>query len=322
MRTPLTERLGIEVPIIQGSLGPWSSVRLAAAISEAGALGTLGTALRSGEQVRRDIEELRGLTAKPFVVNHTLRPFSEDAWRATLDERPPAVSLALGDPGPRVAEAHAAGCLFIHQVHTVEQARRSVAAGVDVVIAQGTEAGGFGGWVSALPLVPQVVDVAGEIPVAAAGGIADGRGLAAAIALGASGANIGTRFLAAEESAVPEAWKQAIVEAASEDAVKAPFAPTLLPPASHGGYPDVVPRVLRTPFVDRWNRDPAAVALEAERLSRELVEAIRTGRGHDYLPFTGQSAGLIDGVLPAAEIVRRLAAGAEDALRRAAALVG
>jgi len=317
VRTPLTERLGIEAPIVQGSLGPWTSVRLTAAICEAGALGTLGTALRSGDEVRDDIRRLRSLTDRPFAVNHTLRPFSEEAWRATLDERPPVVSLALGDPRPLVADAHAAGCLFVHQVHTVEQARAAVAAGVDVVVAQGTEAGGFGGWVGALPLVPQVVDAAGDVPVAAAGGVADGRGLAAALVLGAAGVAVGTRFLATEEAEIPDAWKQAIVAAPSQDAVKATFAPTLLPPPSPGGYEDVSPRVLRTPFVDRWNPDPAGAAAEREALSGELVGAILGGRGHDYLPFTGQTAGLIDRVLPVAEVVRSLVADAEAALRRA-----
>jgi nitronate monooxygenase/enoyl-[acyl-carrier protein] reductase II len=315
VRTALTERLGIEAPIIQGSLGPWSSVRLTAAICEAGALGTLGTALKGPDEVRADIRRLRSLTDRPFAVNHTLRPLSEEAWQVTLEERPPVVSLALGDPGRFVEEAHAAGCLFVHQVHTVEQARRAVAAGVDVVVAQGTEAGGYGGSVAALPLVPQVVDVAGETPVAAAGGVADGRGLAAALALGASGVAMGTRFLATEEAEVPDAWKRSIAAAVSEDAVKATFAPRILPPPSAGGYDSVVPRVLRTAFVDRWNR---AADAPGDEEARELVDAIRSGRGHEYLPFTGQTAGLIDSVLPVAEVVRRVVDGADAALRAAA----
>jgi enoyl-[acyl-carrier protein] reductase II len=321
VRTALTERLGIDAPIVQGSLGPWTSVLLTAAICEAGALGTLGTALRGCDEVRGDIRRLRSLTHRPFAVNHTLRPFSQDAWDATLAERPPVVSLALGDPRRLVAEAHDAGCLFMHQVHTVEQARAAVDAGVDVLVAQGTEAGGYGGWVAALPLVPQVVDVAGGTPVAAAGGIADGRGLAAALTLGAAGVAVGTRFLATEEAEVPEAWKQAIVAASSQDAVKATFAPPLLPPPAAGGYDGVVPRVLRTPFVDRWESDPDRAVAERESLSLEVAEAIRTGRGHEYLPFTGQTAGAIDEVLPVAEVVRRMLVEGDAALRRASALL-
>jgi nitronate monooxygenase/enoyl-[acyl-carrier protein] reductase II len=317
VRTPLCDRLGIEVPVIQGSLGPWSSVELAAAVSDAGGLGTLGTALRSTEQIRADIRRVRELTDRPFAVNHTMRPLSEEAWDATLEERPPVVSFALGDPAERVAQAHEAGAKFVLQAHTVEQVRRAAELGVDVVVAQGTEAGGFGGWVSTLALVPQAVEAAGGIPVAAAGGVADGRGFAAVLALGASGINIGTRFLASVEAEVADDWKGAIVEADSEDAVKAVFAPHVLPPASPGGFADVVPRVLHTPFVDRWNRDPEAAALEAPRLGQEIVAAIRAGRGHEYVPFTGQTAGLIREVLPVAEILRRLVEDAETALAAA-----
>ena len=316
MRTLLTETLDIEAPVIQASLGPWSSVRLAAAVCNAGGLGTLGTATKAAEDVRADIRALRELTDRPFAVNHTMRPLDEDAWLVTLDETPPAISLALGDPGERVAQAHAVGAKFIVQVHSVEQAKRVAELDPDVIIAQGTEAGGFGGAISTMALVPQVVDAVAPIPVAAAGGIADGRGLAAALVLGAAGINIGTRFLASEEAEIADDWKQAIVEADSQDAVKALFVPDLLP-ATDTAY-DVVPRVLRTAFVERWNRDVEGARLQAAELGRELIGALQRGRAHEYVPFTGQTAGLIDKVVPAAEIVRRLVAGAEDALRRAA----
>jgi enoyl-[acyl-carrier protein] reductase II len=151
-------------------------------------------------------------------------------------------------------------------------------------------------------------------PVAAAGGIADGRSLAAAILLGASGANIGTRFLASEEADVSDEWKQAIVAGRAEDAVKAEFAPDILPPASEGAYDGVAPRVLRTEFVDRWNADRDGARASAADLGREVVEAIRSGRGHEYLPFGGQTVGLIDEVLPVAAIVKSLVEGAESVL--------
>jgi enoyl-[acyl-carrier protein] reductase II len=170
VKTALTELLGIEAPIIQGSLGPWSSVGLTAAICEAGALGTLGTAIRSADDVRADIAALREQTERPFAVNHTLRPFGPEAWEATLAESPPVVSLALGHRPDLVEEAHEVGAIFVQQVHTVEQAERAVEAGADVIIAQGTEAGGFGGWISTLALVPRVVDAVAPVPVAAAVG--------------------------------------------------------------------------------------------------------------------------------------------------------
>jgi enoyl-[acyl-carrier protein] reductase II len=277
-------------------------------------LGTLGTAIRSADEVRADIAALRERTERPFAVNHTLRPLSPEAWEATLAASPPAVSLALGHRPHLVEQAHAAGALFIQQVHTVEQAERAAEAGADVIIAQGTEAGGFGGWISTLALVPRVVDAVAPVPVAAAGGIADGRGLAAAIVLGASGANVGTRFLASDEAEVGAEWKHAIVVARSEDAVKAEFAPDILPPASEGAYEGVLPRVLRTEFVDRWNADRDDARRLAGTLGQEVVEAIRSGRGHEYLPFSGQTVGLIEDVLPAREIVRSFVEGAERAL--------
>jgi len=213
--------------------------------------------------------------------------------------------------------AHAAGSRFVSQVHTPEQAERAAEAGADAIIAQGGEAGGFGGTISALALVPQVVDAVAPVPVLAAGGIADGCGLAAALVLGAQGVNIGTRFMAAAEAEIPDAFKAAIVAAGSEDAVKLEFAAAVFPPRPEDGFA-TEPRALRTPFVDRGNADPAAVEAERERLAGELVDAVRAGRGHELVPFAGQTAGLITSVQPAGAIVRGLVADAEPALRRAA----
>ena len=142
----------------------------------------------------------------------------------------------------------------MQQVHTVGQAYRVAERGVDAIVAQGSEAGGFGGTVGAMALIPQVVDAVSPIPVVAAGGIADGRGLAAALLLGAKGVNIGTRFLASTEATVPDDWKQKILAADSEDAIKVEFADHVFPrPSREGGY-GTLPRVLRTPFVEEWNR--------------------------------------------------------------------
>jgi nitronate monooxygenase/enoyl-[acyl-carrier protein] reductase II len=185
-----------------------------------------------------------------------------------------------------------------------------------VIIAQGAEAGGFGGFVSTMALVPQVVDAVSPIPVVAAGGIGEGRGLAAALALGAQGVNVGTRFLAAAESGAPEVFREAIVNARSEDSVKVEFADDLFPPAGEGGY-GTRPRVLETPFVEEWNRRLAEAAAEAPRLREELMQAFQESRGHELVPFSGQTAGMIGDVLPAAEIVRQIVDRAESALRAA-----
>jgi nitronate monooxygenase/enoyl-[acyl-carrier protein] reductase II len=323
LATPLCQLLGIRVPVIQGPLGgPWNqTMELAAAVCEAGGLGSIPTSLRGADRVLRDMARLRELTDRPFAVNHTRRPFSEEAFAATLREPPAVVSVALGDPGDLVKRVHEAGALYMHQVTTVEQARRAADAGADVISAQGMESGGFSGGVSALALVPQVVDAVRPIPVVASGGIADGRGLAAALVLGAQGVNIGTRFLAAAECGIPEAWKQRIVEARSEDAVKVEFADLVMPAPTAGGYP-TLPRSLRTPFVDRWNSDPAAAEREAERLRGEVDAAMAGGRAHELVPLTGQSAGIITEILPAAEIVRRMVAEAEAALRSAEPFLG
>jgi enoyl-[acyl-carrier protein] reductase II len=318
LRTAFCDLLGIDVPVVQASLGPWSSPELTAAVSNAGALGSLGTALRSPQQVRDDIHATRALTERPFVVNHTLRPFSEEAFALTVEARPAAVSLALGLRPELVELAHATGVRFLQQVHTVAHAVAAADAGVDAIIAQGGEAGGFGGTVGTLALVPQVVDAVAPVPVIAAGGIADGRGLAAALVLGAQGVNIGTRFVASVEARVSEDWKRALVEAASEDAVKVQFAEAVFPPAGEGGYA-TLPRVLRTPFVDEWNHRLDEVPGEAERLRAELGAALGEGRAHELVPFSGETAGLIREILPVAEILRRLVVEAEEALGRASA---
>jgi enoyl-[acyl-carrier protein] reductase II len=316
LRTPLCDLLGITYPIIQAAIGPWSSVELSAAVSNAGGLGSLGTALLSAEKLQSQIVQMRALTDRPFAVNHTARPFNEELFAITLKARPPIISFALGDPGDLVARAHDAGILFIQQVHSARQAREAAMRGVDAIIAQGGEAGGFGGNVSTMALVPQVVDAAGPVPVIAAGGIADGRGLAAALMLGAQGINIGTRFLASVEVTIGDDWKRRILAAESEDAVKVEFADAVFPSADPGGYA-TRPRVLRTPFVEHWNQHQDEVAREADRLRAELLGAVLGGRGHELVPFTGQTAGIIHDILPAGEIVRRIATEAEGALRSA-----
>ncbi|MFI6207403.1 NAD(P)H-dependent flavin oxidoreductase [Streptomyces sp. NPDC051041] len=315
LRTRLCDVLGIEVPVIGAPYGPYEQVDLAAAVCRAGALGSLGTAVRPVADLRRQWARMRELTDRPFAVNHTLRPLDEEAFQATLDERPAAISFHLGVPDDLVERAHDAGVRWIQQVMDVRQAEQAVRAGVDVIVAQGGEAGGQGGEVATMVLVPQVVDVAEGIPVVAAGGIADGRGLAAALALGAQGVSIGTRLLASTEMNIAEEWKNRIVAAEARDTVKLAHSDRFMPPFSRpGGY--AFPRSLRTPFLEEAEAHPERVR-PAEAGPR-IVEAMLSGRGHEFLPFTGQSAALVHDVLPAAEIVRRIVDEAETALRRAA----
>jgi enoyl-[acyl-carrier protein] reductase II len=210
------------------------------------------------------------------------------------------------------------GAKVIHQVHTVGQARKAAELGVDVIIAQGSEAGGQGMalGVGAMTLIPQVAEAVDPIPVLAAGGVADGRGLAAALVMGAQGANVGTRFVASEEASADKVWKRTILEAESEDAVRFEAWESIFPPASGGAYA-TVPRVLRTPFVEEWLGRTQEARREAERLRDEVLQAIRERTTHAILPFTGQTAGMVHDVLPAREIVERMVAEAELALARA-----
>lgn len=313
MRTRLCDILDIDVPVICAPFGPWDSVHLASAVCGAGGLGSLGTAVRSLPELQEQWRRLRALTDRPFAINHVTRPFDEDCFAATLQFRPAAISFHLGDPGELVDRAHRCGIRWIQQVMDVEQARTAVERGVDVIIAQGGEAGGHSGFISTMALVPQVVDVAGDIPVVAAGGIADGRGLAAALALGAQGIAMGTRFLATPEMAISPDWKQMIVTARSADALHDEVIDSLLPPYNRPSYPARV-RTLPTPFLREWAGREDELVARAATIEPELVAAVRAGGGHDYVAFAGQSAGLVTEIRPAAEIVRDVVAHAEAVL--------
>src|SRR6266700_203004 len=306
LRTQLCDLLQIEFPVIQAGMGPFTVAQLVAAVSSAGGLGSLGASQRPGADLERQLALIRRLTDRPFAL--------------TLTAKPSIISLALGEPGDLVKRAHDVGILVMQQVHTVKQARQAAEREVDVIIAQGSEAGGFGGTVAALALVPQVVDAVSPIPVVAAGGIADGRGLAAALVLGAQGINVGTRFLATREAPISEGWKQAILAAESEDAGKVEVWNDMFPLPGGGGY-GTVPRALRTPFIEEWQQRRDDARREAERLQGEVNAALQQGRLHETVPFSGQTTGLIRDILPAGDIVRSIVAQAEEALKRASQLL-
>src|ERR671939_473291 len=318
LRTPACDVLGIEVPVVQAAIWPATSPALVAAVSEAGGLGSVGSVFESAESIQRQIARVRELTERPFAVNHVVPLLDEEAFEATLEAKPAVVSLALGDPGYLVERAHAVGAKVVHQVHTVGQARWVAELGVDVIIAQGSEAGGQGMplGVGAMALIPQVVDAVVPVPVLAAGGVADGRGLAAALVLGAQGANVGTRFLASEEASADEGWKRTILHSESEDVVRFDAWEGIFPPAGGGAYA-TVPRVLPTPFVREWSGRTEEARIETQRLRDEIRSAIRERTTHELLPFTGQTAGMVRDILPAKEIVERMVYEAELALTRA-----
>ena len=201
----------------------------------------------------------------------------------------------------------------MHQVTTVDQAQQAAARGVDIIVAQGGEAGGYGGSVATMVLVPQIVDAVRPIPVVAAGGIFDGRGLAAALVLGAAGVNVGTRFLASREATISDGYKEAIIAAASQDAVKFSALNDLLPSPGTKGYGTVL-RSIKTPFIEESEARRELVSRDSERLLGVLKIAIQAGKVHEVMPTAGQTVGGIHEVLPAATIIQQMVSQAEQAL--------
>lgn len=328
--TPFTQKLGIDLPIVQAPIGEASSPALVAAVSNAGGLGMLSITWRSLERTRESIRQTRELTGKPFGVNLVLDWDPEERLAIALDEGVPFVSFFWGDPAPYVARIHAAGALVAHTVASTSEAKRAAAAGVDVVVAQGWEAGGHvWGEVATLPLIPAVVDAVPGVPVIAAGGISDGRGLAAVLALGASGAWLGTRFLMAAESGAHTDYRDRLIRAAETD--------TTYGTLFDGGWPDAPLRALRNSTVERWEAAgrPASGARPGEgeivgknwlgepvaRYSSDSPLAGATGDIEAMVMYAGQSVGGLNRVQPAAEIVSEIATDAIQAIQSARAAI-
>ena len=220
VRTTLCEMLGIEIPIIQAPMGLAVGPLLAAAVSNAGGLGSLAPWGADIDTLRGQVRETQALTSKPFTVNLNMEFPQEERLEACLRERVPVISFFWRDPGALAARAKAGGAVVMHTVGSARDARAAVRSGVDIVVAQGWESGGHvRGNVATMPLVPAVVDAVAPVPVVAAGGIADGRGLAAALALGASGAWIGTRFLASAEVAIHPHYRERLIQASEDDTI-------------------------------------------------------------------------------------------------------
>ncbi len=310
LRTKLCDLLDIDYPIIQAGMGGATSAELVAAVSNAGGLGSLGAFLRPPEEFLHELATLPSLTNRSFALNDVVPTVADETFSAALAARPKVLSFALDHPGEYVTRAHDVGAIVMHQVTTVRQAVEAAECGVDIIVAQGGEAGGYGGVVASMPLVPQVVDAVAPLPVVAAGGIYDGRGIAAALMLGAVGVNLGTRFLASQEAPFQE-WKEPIKEAVSEDAIKVEFLNDLMPVPGTVGYGTVI-RSIRTPMVDHWleRRD------EASDSPGDVISKL-AGANRANLPVSGQSAGGIGEILPAGEIVRRLIREAEETLQSA-----
>lgn len=313
-RTRLCELLGIEHPVVQAGMSLFTSAQLACAVSNAGGLGSLGCWRRQAGSFKAELAKLRAGTQRPFAVNHVVPDLYEDVFQLTLEARPAVVSMALGDPGELVKRIHDAGSKAMMQVTTVAQAVQAAERGVDIIVAQGSDGGGYIGSIGTMALVPQVVDAVKPVPVVAAGGIADGRGVAAALLLGAAGVNVGTRFLATHEAPISDAWKRAILDARAEDAVRVDVLNDIMPNPGAMGYGTVL-RSLRSPFIQQWSDKRDEARRLANQLLNQLMALTTEGRIGEAFPAAGQSAGMVRELLPAGEVVRRLMEEARDALK-------
>lgn len=321
MRTAFSERVGVEHPLVQAGMGNECGARLAAAVSNAGALGTIGSIGGTPDRLADQIRAARAATDRPFAVNLVAWPWAPwalDLVDVVLAERPPVVTLSFGDPLPHLERCRAAGLRTIVQVQDLDGARAAIAARPDALIAQGNEAGGHTGRRGTLGFAAQVLDLAGDVPVLVAGGIATGRGVAAALAMGAAGAVLGTRFKASEEYECGDALKAAIVASNGGDTLY----DEVLDDACGLAWPrGVTGRALRNRFTDEWQgRRPE---LQAEVAARPLFGFV-TELAADpatCLNWAGESAGSVDRVRPAADIVRTVARDAEARLRAVAGLL-
>jgi NAD(P)H-dependent flavin oxidoreductase YrpB (nitropropane dioxygenase family) len=307
LHTKVCDLLAVTHPIIQAGMSrSYTSADLVAAVSAAGGLGILGCLDRPASEAVAEIRRIRALTDRPFGVNFVLHRRDEQTFAACLDEGVPVFSFFRGDPEEATARVHATGGLVIHQITTVEEAKRALASGVDILIAQGTEAGGHNGPVPLLSLLPAVVDVAAGRPVLAAGGIVDGRGMAAALCLGADGVVMGTRFLATLESPAPAVHKQAILAAAPGATVASGIFDLLW----GREWPGVTARALRNRFTARWvGRDGDLLGVRPQVLEA-THQAEASGTPEEMILLAGEGAGRIHELLPAGEVVSGIAAAA------------
>lgn len=316
LQTRLTEALGIEHPVMLAGMGGVSYHRLTATVSDAGGFGCLGASVMTPDQMVAEIASVRAATEAPFGVD-LLTAMPGDLVRQVelLIEGGASLFVAgLGVPSEAVELCHRHGVLVANMCGKVVHARKAVDAGCDLVIAQGTEGGGHTGQVATMPLVPLIVDAVGErVPVVAAGGIFDGRGLAAALALGADGIWMGTRFIATPEAQSVRGFKEALVGTAEDGTVIS------------RAYSGKTMRVIRNRYTDDWEQRPD----ELQRFPTQAIRAIEEGVFHlggdestpDIDPEVecypaGQATGGIDAVTPAGDIVRHVVAQAEEILGR------
>lgn len=305
--TALTEMFGIDHPIVLAPMGGVAGGALAAAVSEGGGLGLIGAGRGNLEWLDRECGLARAATSKPWGIGFLTWAIGPPAVKAAIERTPAAIMLSFGDPAPFAETIRAAGIPLIVQVTTLDEAKRALDIGANVVVAQGSEAGGHGGGRATLPFVPAVADIAGTTPVVAAGGIADGRGLAAALMLGAAGAMIGTRFEATTEALLDAEGSKAITAAEAADTVRR----RVLDIATEAGWPArYTARTLRNSFTDTWEGRESALASDQRALAESRAAAERGEREHLAI-WAGEGVDLITELDSASALVARMANQAE-----------
>lgn len=314
METELTRMFGLQHPIVLAPMGTVSGGALAAAVSNAGALGLVGGGYGDLDWVRRELDLVTQSTTRPWGVGLITWAIRRETFDLALSYRPAAFMLSFGDPRPYAQRIKDIGAKLVCQVQEVAHARMAVEAGADLIVAEGNEAGGHSGSRGTFALVPAVVDAVAPIPVVAAGGIADGRGLAAALMLGAQGALMGTRFYATNEALGYAGAKARIVAGTGDDTVRTPIFDIVR------GYPwpaRFLGRALRNTFVERWHGREAELSATLATESAAYGTAAREGNVDTAVIWASEGIDLIDSIENAADIVRRVSAEAQALVRKA-----
>jgi NAD(P)H-dependent flavin oxidoreductase YrpB (nitropropane dioxygenase family) len=316
IHTRICDLLGIVHPVVLGGMGAATAAPLVAAVSNAGGFGTLGTSAFNAAQLDAEIASIRERTDKPFGVNHLLFQIREEMFEVTLRARPSVAAFAWArkdqDLRGYFRRARDAGCKVMYMAGEVPEAVRAAEAGADVIAAQGTEAGGHVVWMASLPLVPMIVKAVAPLPVLSAGGVADGRGLAAALALGAEGVLVGTRFMATPEAPIHPNFKQAIVKSDGHDTVLTEI-PDL---ASQRVWPGAMSRAQRNRFIERWAGREWALRQNAPEVGKQVLAARVAGDVDNAVLYFGQDAGLIDSIKSVREVVQDIVTEAEAIIRQ------
>lgn len=311
LRTRLTDILGIEHPIIQGGMAWTATAELVAAVSNAGGAGVIGAGHMPTDLLRGEIRNAKSLTDKPFGVNlMLLTPHIDELVQLVLDEHVPFVTTGAGNPGRYMNALKEAGIKVLCVVPSVALAKRMESIGADAVIGEGMEAGGHIGELTTMVLTPQLTDAVG-VPVVAAGGIADGRGIAAAFALGAEGVQLGTRFMCAEECTIHENVKERVLKARDRDTVVTGMST---------GHPVRVLKNKLTRQLEELDRAQDAEGLEKLGAGK-LALCMRQGDVDMGSVMAGQCASMVDRVQPAAEIIDELVTGALETMGRLGGMV-